>query len=215
METATEIKSKAFNEDCLPAMKQYADKHFDLALVDPQYGIKITREQMGSYVTKQDRRTWDNEPPSEEYFQELVRISKYQIIFGANYFMSMLPFNSRCWIVWDKGEMMYGRDFAEVELAWTSFDKPSKIYKHHAQKQPDRIHPTQKPVKLYDRIYRDFLPEGGRVLDSHLGSGSNRIASHRAGNIEFTGFEIDREYFEAQEKRFRNFISQQTLFNGE
>lgn len=105
---------------------------------------------------------------------------------------------------------MYGRDFAECELAWTSYDKPAKMYKYNPN-QLDRIHPTQKPVKLYDRIYRDFLPEGGRVLDSHLGSGSNRIAAHRAGNIEFTGFEIDFEYWTAQEKRFRNFISQQTL----
>ena len=196
----------------MEGMKEFPDKFFDLAVVDPPYGFGVNMN-MGRRKGKRKRHSdkdWDDTIPPPAYFIELARVSKNQIIWGGNYFP--LP-QSKCFIVWDKGETMYGRDFAEVEQAWASFDSAAKIFKM-GPNQLDRIHPTQKPVKLYSWVYEKFLPQGGKVIDTHLGSGSNRIAADKAGNIDFYGFEIDKDYYEAQEKRWRNYKAQLNLFRA-
>ena len=199
--------SQVFNEDCMTVMAQYPDKYFDLAVVDPPYGIGRNGMRMGNSIFNTDKKGWDNEVPQKEYWIELFRISQNQIVWGGNYFP--LP-QSQYFAIWDKGETMYGRDFAECEYAWVSAGG-TRIFKQ-TPNQPSRIHPTQKPIKLYDWIYKNYLPEGGEVIDTHLGSGSNRIAANKAGNIDFIGCELDKEYFEAQEKRYKDFIAQLRLF---
>ena len=208
-------------------MARYPDKYFDLAVVDPPYGIGAGKgtEIYLSNNGKQDwgarnknKKTiygeWDNAKPSDEYFKEVFRVSKNQIIWGGNYFpLSETP----CWIIWDKlnGESF----FADGEMAWTSFKSKLRIFKYLScgfmgshKNRDERIHPTQKPVALYDWIYKNYLPNGGKVIDTHLGSGSNRIAANKAGNIDFVGFELYKDYYEAQEKRWKAFISQTRLF---
>lgn len=207
--------------DCLEGMKQFPDKHFDLACVDVPYGIGEGSEKIKSRHHSQKKykvSNWDESPPNKEYFTELMRVSKYQIIWGANHFISNIPFDSPCWIIWDKdtGEC----DFADAELAWTSFKSAVRIYKFtwngfrqgyvHAEKE-NRIHPTQKPVALYDWIFHNYAKSGDTILDTHVGSGSSRIAAHRAG-LDFTGYELDPDYWAAQEKRYNQFKSQTTLF---
>jgi site-specific DNA-methyltransferase (adenine-specific) len=153
---------------------------------------------------------WDNEKPSYEYFIELFRVSKNQIIWGGNYFIENLK-NTKCIIWWDK---MNGTNMmADGEMAWTSFDKHSKRFQmHHFSKgYDDKIHPCQKPTKLYEWCYKNFTEEGQKIIDTHLGSGSSRIAAHK-NKLNFVGFEIDKEYFDKQEKRFADYVSQLTLF---
>jgi site-specific DNA-methyltransferase (adenine-specific) len=150
---------------------------------------------------------WDMEVPTEEYFTELFRVSKNQIIWGGNYFS--LPAN-KCFIIWDKLQPEE-ISFAMAEYAWTSFDKVAKICKQRTQGQEQRFHPTQKPIYLYDFVLKHFAHEGDKILDTHVGSGSSRIAAHK-GKFDFTGFEIDAGYWNAQEKRYKNFASQLTLF---
>ena len=200
--------SEVFNEDCVTALKRYADNHFDLAIVDPPYGIgdkfkggKTGKMNFNEIVNKD----WDK-VPSDEYFAELQRVSKNQIIWGGNYF-NLPP--TRCFIVWDK---IISEDFslAMAELAWTSFDKLAKIYKLQVPKD-GKIHPTQKPVKLYDWLLHNYAKPNDLILDTHLGSGSSRIAAYKGG-FNFVGFEIDCDYFNAQEKRFNEFKSQLRLF---
>lgn len=203
----------AYNQDCITAMQSMPDKAFDLAVVDPPYGIKISNNigrRKGDRPSDYKKVTWDDEPPPPEYFKELVRISKNQIIFGANHFITRIPeADTHCWICWDKG---FSEDvsFASFELAWTSFDRPCKRLAI-ASKQDGRIHPTQKPVALYAWIFSRFAKPGDKVLDTHLGSGSSRIAAWDAG-LDFVGYEIDTEYFNAQEKRFRDYTAQTNLF---
>lgn len=216
------MNSIVYNMDCVEGMKQYPDKYFDLAVVDPPYGIgEANEKRMQSRHHSQKKYKggeWDNCAPDIIYFNELRRISKDQIIWGANHFISNNPVNSSCWIVWDKD--VYG-DFADCELAWTSFKTAVRKFKftwngfrqgYSYINKEDRIHPTQKPTALYDWIYKNYLPEGGKVIDTHLGSGSNRIAADKAGNIDFTAYELDKDYFEAQEKRWREYKQQLTLF---
>lgn len=190
--------------DCIEGMKQYPDKYFDLAVVDPPYGIgdkfkggKSGKMQFNEVVEK----GWDS-VPSSEYFSELFRVSQNQIIWGGNYF-SLPP--TRCFIVWDK---YISDDFslAMCELAWTSFDKLAKIVKLLVPKD-GKIHPTQKPIALYDWIYDKYLPQGGKVLDTHLGSQSNRISAFKRGNIDFTAFELDSDYFRDGNARFDAFVA--------
>ena len=208
MEDRIETKSLVFNEDCIAGMKRYPDKYFDLAIVDPPYGIgdkfkggKTGKMNFNEIVNKD----WDK-VPSDEYFAELQRVSKNQIIWGGNYF-NLPP--TRCFIVWDK---IISEDFslAMAELAWTSFDKLAKIYKLQVPKN-GKIHPTQKPVKLYDWLLHNYAKPNDLILDTHLGSGSSRIAAYKGG-FNFVGFEIDKEYYEKQEKRFNLFKQQTTLF---
>jgi site-specific DNA-methyltransferase (adenine-specific) len=203
--------------DCMEIMAQYPDKHFDLAVVDPPYGIDLANMNMGVGTGKKcskianrkwKAKDWDTETPSSLYFNELVRISKNQIIWGGNYF-DLPPCKN--YIIWDK-EIPEGLSFADCEMAWTSFDKAPRIFRHSAYlDKANKFHPTQKPIKLYDWIYKNYLPEGGKVIDTHLGSGSNRIAADKAGNINFVGCELDKDYFDAQEKRWSNYKAQLTI----
>lgn len=218
--------SEVFNSDCLEGMKSFPDNYFDLAVVDPPYGINAPNmaatpfqrrsglQRLNGGGGKLKNRVlntskkieWDNAIPTDEYFAELKRVSKNQIIWGGNYFP--LP-PSRCIICWDKVQPW--ENFSQVELAWTSFDSPARLYRYD-NRTGDKIHPTQKPVKLYEWIYFNYLSEGGKVLDTHLGSQSNRIAAHKMGNIDFTAYEIDKDYFEQGNKRFETFKSQTVLF---
>lgn len=200
--------SEVFNEDCMIGMARYPDKYFDLAVVDPPYGLDSDslngRGKLKGRAIQMDT-TWDIAPPVE-YFTELSRISKNQIIWGGNYF-DLPP--TRCVIAWDKCQPW--ENFSQWEMAWTSFDSPAALFRFD-NRTGGKIHPTQKPVELYDWLYKRFILNGGKVIDTHLGSGSNRIAANKAGNIDFTGFEIDKDYFEAQEKRWKAFIAQTRLF---
>jgi len=207
--------SEVYLMDCIVGMKHYPDKYFDLAVVDPPYGINYT-EQIKNPNTnknwnKHTHKTWDNEIPNPEYFIELFRVSKNQIIWGGNYMTNFLP-PSRCWLNWDKIQDFSTADF---ELAWTSFDKPCKSFKMAravAYTNQIKIHPTQKPVKLYDWIFKNYSEPGQKIIDTHLGSGSSRISAHKYG-LNFTGFEIDEEYYYMQEGRFEKYQSQLNLFN--
>jgi site-specific DNA-methyltransferase (adenine-specific) len=203
-------------------MKRYADNHFDLAIVDPPYGIDINNQSQGKGggVAKKieyTKKDWDKQAPNIDYFNELIRVSKNQIIWGANHFIEKIPYNATCWIVWNKenGET----DFADCELAWTSFETAVRIFKwkwsgmlqQNMKDKEQRIHPTQKPVALYQWILDKYAKQNDLILDTHLGSGSSRIAAYKGG-FNFVGFEIDKEYYEKQEKRFNDFKSQLTLF---
>ena len=207
--------SDVYLEDCVTALKRFNDKHFDLAIVDPPYGIGAgskkfingTSKTVKNYYREND---WDKERPSKEYFDELLRVSKNQIVWGGNYFADYLG-AFRCFICWDK--TIHGNSYADCELAWTSFDKVARYYrKNIAQVNSEgRMHPTQKPITLYDFVLKEFAKEGDLILDTHLGSGSSRIAAYKGG-FNFVGFEIDAEYYEKQEKRFNDFKSQLRLF---
>lgn len=210
--------SIVFLEDCVQGLKRFADKHFDLAIVDPPYGINISSAG-GYYHVKgkgqanpHTKKDWDSGIPTSEYWEELFRVSKNQIVWGGNYMTEFLS-PSRCWIFWDK--MKFVDNYADGELAWTSFDRNTKKVEiqHHGflTKDGKSIHPTQKPVMLYEWTLMNFAKEGDKILDTHLGSGSSRIAAYKNG-FDFVAFEIDPEYYEKQEKRFKNFTAQQRLF---
>jgi site-specific DNA-methyltransferase (adenine-specific) len=203
------MESIVHHADCMEIMAQYPDNHFDLAVVDPPYGLGESVVNSGGRFKRYNNKNgnWDMEVPTDKYFTELFRVSKNQIIWGGNYFA--LPAN-KCFIIWDKLQPE-GISFAMAEYAWTSFDTVAKICKQRTQGQEKRFHPTQKPIKLYDWIYKNYLPEGGKVIDTHLGSGSNRIAADKAGNINFVGCELDKDYFDAQEKRWSNYKAQLTI----
>lgn len=200
-------EDKVFNVDCMEYMKSLPDNAFDLAIVDPPYGIGINSSgRLGHYGGK--GKNWDNSIPNDEYFDELFRISKNQIIWGGNYF-NLKP--TRCFLIWDK-QQPHSVSFASCELAWTSFNMSAKtFYKRPQGADIIRIHPTQKPVVLYEWLLMNYAKEGDRILDTHLGSGSSRIACHKLG-FDFVGCEIDKDYFEAQNERFKLETSQKTLF---
>ena len=202
-----DIISEVYNMDCIAGMREYPDKYFDLAIVDPPYGIGLSKNP---FRQKQEKKNWDLSIPEMEYFIELFRVSKEQIIWGGNYF-DLPP--TRCFIVWDKGEGMQDRSFSECEYAWTSFDESARI-KRFNPVQPFRIHPTQKPVSLYEWLLTHYAKQGDKILDTHLGSGSSRIAAYNLG-FDFVGCEIDEDYFDAQEKRFAAHAAQTSLFDGE
>ena len=199
---------KITKEDNMDLMSRYEDNHFDLAIVDPPYGIgvkfkggKSGKMNFNEVVDK----GWDVMPPKKKYFDELKRVSKNQIIWGGNYFFDNLQ-SSRCFIVWDK---KVSEDFtlAMAELAWTSFDKLAKIFRMSVPKTGDKIHPTQKPVKLYEWLLINYAKKGNKVLDTHLGSGSIAIACHNLG-FDLTACELDKEYFEAAIKRIKQHQAQ-------
>ena len=196
------------NEDNMELMARYPDNYFDLAIVDPPYGINITNECMGGRKTikPNKNKNWDNETPSKEYFNELFRVSKNQIIWGGNYFD--LPI-SRYFAIWDKGETMYGRDFAEAEFAWVN-KGGTRIYKN-SPNQLLRIHPTQKPEQLYKFCLDKYAKPGDKILDTHLGSGSIAIACHDYG-FDLTACELDEEYFNKAMERIKNHTNQTKLF---
>jgi len=178
--------NRLYNMDCMEAMKEIPDKYFELAIVDPEYGINVTNMKMGGRQTvKPDKnKRWDKKPPSKEYFIAVMRVSKNQIIWGGNYF-GLPP--TRGFVIWDKGESMYGRSFSECEYAWTSFYASARILKLNPN-QPYRIHPTQKPVALYKWLLKNYAKQGDKILDTHVGSASSLIACHDMG-FEYQGFE--------------------------
>jgi len=201
------------NEDNMALMARYPDKYFDLAICDPPYGIGASEMTMGSGKNKKYKKgkNWDNEIPSQDYFNELFRVSKNQIIWGGNYFP--LPL-TKSWIFWDKG-INGDCDFADGELAWTSFNKVLRIapirYKGFLGADKERIHPTQKPVALYKWLLHNYAKQGDKILDTHLGSGSIAIACHDYG-FDLTACELDKEYFDAAMKRIQNHTAQGSLF---
>jgi len=203
------------NIDCMEYMKTLPDKAFDLAIVDPPYGIgesgktNKTRSCLAAAKEYKSFAGDDLKAPDSDYFDELQRISKNQIIWGANHFIDAMPFmcNAPCWIVWDKENG--ATDFADCELAWTSFKTAVRRFRFQWQGmlQGDmknkelRIHPTQKPVKLYEWLLTNYAKKGQKVLDTHLGSGSSAIAAHYFG-VDFVGCELDKDYFDAAKARF-------------
>jgi site-specific DNA-methyltransferase (adenine-specific) len=205
-------KSEVYNMDCMEYMSMCDDMQFDLAIVDPPYGIKEdghcrTRLKHNNNV-KHTKKYWDNSRPQQEYWKELFRVSKNQIVFGANYFTEYLP-PSMGWIYWDK---KIGGDFSDGELAFTSFDRALKSFTFwNGNNGIARIHPTQKPVQLYKWLLKNYAKEGDKILDTHLGSGSSRIACYDGG-FDFYGTELDKEYFDASVKRFEIYKSQGKLF---
>ena len=197
-------------------MSQYEDNHFDLAVVDPPYGIGVDGQKESIKGKKSDRKGhkkkgWDSNIPNSNYFKELFRVSKNQIIWGANYFVEHLFKGSKGWIVWDKGQ--HGLTMSDCELAFSSFNKPTrvKVINRVALLKDGTIHPTQKPIKLYDWIFQNYANEGDKILDTHLGSGSIAIASHYAG-LHLTACEIDEEYFKDSIERIKRDTAQETLF---
>jgi len=199
-----------YNCDCMEILKQTPDKYYSLCIVDPPYGINAGKMTMGSGNHKFTKgKDWDNSIPSKEYFDELFRVSKNQIIWGGNYFN--LPLNNN-WIIWDK--LNPNLSFSEAELAWCSIDKNIRIFKRLST-LPDldgnKIHPTQKPVALYKWLLNKYAKAGDTILDSFLGSGSSAIAAHDGG-FEFTGIELDEEYYNAAKKRISEHQRQLNLF---
>jgi site-specific DNA-methyltransferase (adenine-specific) len=215
---------KLLNIDCMEYMRSVPDRYFDLAIVDPPYGIGEsgkTNKSRGKLAVAKNYESFagdDIESPNEEYFKELMRVSSNQIIWGANHFANKFPANSSCWIVWNKenGES----DFADCELAYTSFESAVRMYTFRwagmlqgdMKNKEIRIHPTQKPVKLYEWLLSKFSHPDARVLDTHLGSGSSAIAAHYFDVSEFVGCELHKTYYDESVKRFILQTAQETLF---
>jgi len=207
------------NCDNMDLMREFPDNYFDLAIVDPPYGIGegLKNRGMGTSAMagKYTIKNWDKEIPKKQYFDELFRVSKNQVIWGANYMTKYLP-NSMGWIFWDKEA---SGDFSDGELAFTSFDKGLRKFKYAwmGMRQGDmknketRIHPTQKPAALYKWILDKYAKQGDKILDTHLGSGSIAIACHDYG-FELTACELDKEYFDKAMQRINNHVAQQKLF---
>lgn len=209
--------TEAYNVDCMEYMRSLPDKAFDLAVVDPPYGIGVDGQKLKICKNpKQSRklhkkRNWDNDIPRGEYFRELERVSKNQIIWGGNYFVKHLEAGHKGWIVWDKGQ--HGLAMSDCELAYSSFDCPTRIVTYNRVEllKEGTIHPTQKPIVLYRWIYALYANPGDRILDTHLGSGSSRIAAYDAG-LDFVGCELDEVYFRLEEERFAAYTAQASLF---
>ena len=211
-----------FNEDCMIGMARYPDKYFDLAIIDPPYGIGEsgdTNSSRSCIATAKNYKAFhgdDLKPPDDDYFRELIRVSKNQIIWGSNHFISRIPYDSPCWIVWDKDNGL--NDFADCELAWTSFKTAVRKYEFrwHGMLQGDmknkeiRIHPTQKPVALYKWLLTNYAKEGDLILDTHVGSASSLIACHQLG-FDAVGFELDPDYYKASKERLQNIQKQITI----
>jgi len=238
----SKLISEVYNEDCMQLMARYPDNYFDLAVVDPPYGINAPNMTMGSNPNRSgvDKNgqiqygsisvaqklkkgrlnadsgklknrnlntmncDWDCAKPSAEYFDQLLRVSKSQIIWGGNYF-DLPP--CRGFIIWNKNQPW--ENFSQAEFAWTSFDSPAKLFtfsNRGGSNEENKIHPTQKAIELYDYCFSRFAKQGMKILDTHLGSGSSRISAYKAG-LDFTACELDTEYFNAQDARFKEFVS--------
>lgn len=218
-----------YNMDCMEGMKEFPDKYFDLAIVDPVYG-DVTK---GGYMThnkgqhigtgKANQKgyhasLWNQAKTDSAYFKELQRVSNNQIIWGGNYFCDNLP-TSQCWIVWDK-EHPEGITFADCELAWTSFDSASRIFRFmwngmlqgNMKHKENRVHPTQKPVALYEWLLNRYAKPGDKILDTHVGSASSLIACHNT-NHKYVGFEIDETYYKLAKERIERETAQMNIFN--
>ena len=212
-------KIEITNEDNMELMARYPDNYFDLAIVDPPYGIGANKMTLGNGKRKVFRgnEDWDSKPPEKDYFKELFRVSKDQVIWGANHFIEQFCKNSSCWIFWDKGTG--SNDFADGELAWASFNKTVRKFDKSwvganakERSEPDRVHPTQKPVALYEFLLMNYAKEGDKILDTHLGSGSIAIACHNL-DYELTACELDKDYYNAAIKRIQNRVNNLDLFD--
>lgn len=197
--------------DCMELLKQTPDKYYELSIVDPPYGIGVNHNmgrRKGDAASDYKKAYWDNVSPDVEYFNELFRVSKNQIIWGANHFISKMPKDLSCWILWDK---MFSEDvsFAQYEMAWTSFDSVCKKFTKDP-KSADRIHPTQKPIALYKWLLHNYAKPGDRILDTHGGSRSLAIACHQMG-FDHVSCELDKDYHEASVKRFKEQTKQLSL----
>ena len=205
---------KMLNMDCMEYMRTVPDKYFDLAIVDPPYGIDAAKMQMGKGKNKQweNGKNWDKSIPDKSYFEEIMRSSKNQIIWGGNYFE--LPATGG-WIFWDK-QREKDLSFADGELAWTSFltvlKKAPIRFDGFIGADIVRVHPTQKPVKLYQWLLQNYAKPEFKILDTHLGSGSSAIAAHYFGVAEFVGTELDEDYYKACCERFDKATAQEALF---
>jgi len=211
---------KIINGDCMEAMIKMEDNQFDLAIVDPPYGIGESSKTNKSRVKLAEpkdygSKEWDKNSPRKEIFDEIIRVSKNQILFGANHYISKVPYDSSCWIVWDKDN---SGDFADCELAWTNFKTAVRVFKFrwngmlqgNMKKKETRIHLTQKPVALYKWLLKNYAKEGDTILDTHMGSGSIAIACHDMG-FDLTAYEIDKDYYNDAMERYNNHIAQQRL----
>ena len=214
------------NEDNMNLMLRCKDNYFDLAIVDPPYGINESGgknrnskkgDLLGLKTPNYKKKSWDNETPKQEYFDELFRVSKNQIIFGGNYFIDKLKPTS-CFIVWDK-KVTAKAHFADCELAWTSFKTAVRKFQYgwigfdylNNPNKQKKIHPTEKPIALYEWILMNYAKQGDKIQNTHIGSGSIAIACHNLG-YDLTGCEIDKEYFEAAMKRIEQHKQQLTIF---
>jgi site-specific DNA-methyltransferase (adenine-specific) len=198
--------SEVFNMDCMEALRKMKDKEFDLAIVDPEFGIGIGKSPRLVTDKGLKAKTWDDKPISMEYFDDLFRVSKRQIIWGGNYYN--LGATKHC-IIWDKVQPE-GLSFGMFDFAWTSFEGANKIFRYSVQLEKNKIHPTQKPVSLYKWLLLNYAKQGDKILDTHVGSGSSRIAAYKLG-FDFTGYELDLDYYQAQEKRFKEAINEPLL----
>ncbi len=212
--------------DCMDYLPQFSDKYFDLAIVDPPYGIgengdkNHTRGKLAKAKNYKAFSGKDSKAPDKEYFGELFRVSKNQIIWGANHFIHLIPYDSSCWIVWDKDNG--DNDFADCELAWTSFNTAVRRIKYrwagmlqeNMKNKETRIHPTQKPIALYEWILERYAKKGDKILDTHVGSASSLIACHNMG-FDYIGFEKDQHYYDLASKRLEQEKAQMTLFDFE
>lgn len=207
-----------YNMDCMDGMKQFPDKFFDLAIVDPPYGLGIDGQKESisknpKHNRKQHiRKSWDSSIPDKDYFYELFRVSKNQIIWGANYFVKYLNTGTKGWIVWDKGQ--HGLTMSDCELAFSSFNCPTrvKIINRVELLNEGTIHPTQKPIKLYEWLLNNYAKPGDKILDTHVGSASSLIACHKLG-FEYVGFELDTDYFKAALDRLAAVEAQSSIFD--
>jgi site-specific DNA-methyltransferase (adenine-specific) len=203
-------KIEITNEDNMALMSRYDDNYFDLAIVDPPYGIDINSSGT-HFKEKYKVKQWDSAIPSKQYFIELQRISKNQIIWGANYFVEHLDKGTKGWVVWFKGQM--GLTMSDCELAYSSFQRATRcvnINRGDLARQKT-IHITEKPIRLYQWLLDNYAKQNDKILDTHLGSGSLAIACHNLG-YQLTACELDTEYYEASIKRIKDHISQQRLF---
>jgi site-specific DNA-methyltransferase (adenine-specific) len=201
------------NEDNMNLMARYPDNHFDLAIVDPPYGININENlglKKGQKKRHKKKVLWDSEIPTNKYFEELNRVSKNQIIWGGNYFGYIWKNGCRHFIFWDKNTPL-GMSFSDGELAWTSFDRADRKFNYTNPKYSGKIHPTQKPVKLYEWLLMNYAKEGDKILDTHLGSGSIALACHNL-KYDLTGCELDKEYYDSAMLRLNNHQSQTRMF---
>ena len=205
---------KLYNIDCMQGMKEFPNKYFDLAIVDPPYGIGQDGQKQRICTNPKHsrklhkRKAWDRGIPQKEYFEELERVSKNQIIWGGNYFVTHLHKGTKGWIVWDKGQ--HGLTMSDCELAYTSFNSPTRVVVfNRAQllKDGGTIHPTQKPVALYAWLLERYAKHGDLILDTHVGSASSLIACYRCG-FHFVGFEIDPEYYKVANERLNSEMAQ-------
>lgn len=199
-------KIRITNEDNMALMARYPDKNFDLAIIDPPYGIGISSNPVRQQHKKKE---WDNSIPEEEYFKELFRVSKNQIIWGGNYFFDYLK-NSQGFIIWDK-KQPENFSLAMCEFAYSSIQSPAKIFRYSVLSEQNKIHPTQKPVALYKWLLDKYAKPGDKILDTHLGSGSIAIACHDYG-FDLTACELDKDYYESAIKRIKRHTAQQKLF---